>query len=87
MSTIFINVPVTVDVVLLVNNPSVNPNASIYVDPPVFVYADFEAMLSPDKIHLPILVCAATSLSDIIHSFYGSDCMLKIEMSYVSFII
>lgn len=31
-------------------------------------------MLFPDKIHLPILVCAATSLSDTIYSFYGSDC-------------
>ena len=59
---------------LLEYHRGINPNASIYVDPPVFVCADFEAMLSPDKIHLPILVCAATSLSDTIYSFYGSDC-------------
>ena len=59
---------------LLEYHRGINPNASIYVDPPVFVYADFEAMLFPDKIHLPILVCAATSLSDTIYSFYGSDC-------------
>ena len=44
------------------------------MEPPVFVYADFEAMLSADKTHLPILVCALTSLSDTFSCFYGSEC-------------
>lgn len=52
----------------------INPDTSVYVDPPVFVYAYFEAMLAPGKTHLPILVCAATSVSDTIHSFYGPEC-------------
>ena len=52
----------------------INPDTSVYVDPPVFVYAYFEAMLTPGKTHLPILVCAATSVSDTIHSFYGPEC-------------
>ena len=52
----------------------INPDASLYVDPPGFVYADFEAMLAPNKTHLPILVCAATSVSDTIHYFCGSEC-------------
>lgn len=52
----------------------INPDASVYVDPPVFVYADFEAVLAPDETHLPILVCVATTVSDTIHYFYGSEC-------------
>lgn len=44
------------------------------MQPPVFVYADFEAILSADMTHLPILVYALTSLSDTFSCFYGSEC-------------
>lgn len=31
-------------------------------------------MLSANETHLPILVCALTSLSDTFSCFYGSEC-------------
>ena len=57
-----------------VRSSYLNIARSILREPPVFVYAGFEAMLSTDKTHLPILVCALTSLSDTFSCFYGSEC-------------
>ncbi|XP_022802780.1 uncharacterized protein LOC111340236 [Stylophora pistillata] len=51
-----------------------NPNVSPYVDPPIFVYADFEAMIESDGTHTPILVRAETGDSDECHTFYGPEC-------------
>ena len=33
----------------------------MYEEPPIFVYADYKAMISEDGTHLPICVCAQTS--------------------------
>lgn len=51
-----------------------NPEVSPYFEPPIFVYADFEAMLEEDGTHLPILVYAETGESNQCYTFYGKEC-------------
>ncbi|PFX11821.1 hypothetical protein AWC38_SpisGene24326 [Stylophora pistillata] len=51
-----------------------NPDVSPYIDPPTFVYADFEAMIESDGTHVPILVRAEKGDSDECHTFYGPEC-------------
>ena len=46
----------------------------MYEEPPIFVYADYEAMISEDATHLPICVCAQTSENNTSYTFYGDDC-------------
>ena len=46
----------------------------MYEEPPIFVYADYEAMISEDGTHLPICVCAQTSENNTSYTFYGDDC-------------
>ena len=52
----------------------INPEASVYEEPPIFVYADYKAMISEDGTHLPICVCAQTSENNTSYTFYGDDC-------------
>ena len=51
-----------------------NPHVSPYVEPPIFVYADFKSIIQPDGTHTPILVRAETGDSDERHTFYGPQC-------------
>ncbi|CAH3121920.1 unnamed protein product [Pocillopora meandrina] len=51
-----------------------NPLASVYEEPPIFVYADFESMIAEDNTHIPVLVCALTSEDDTFETYYGENC-------------
>lgn len=51
-----------------------NPHVSADEEPPVKVWADFEAMLDDYGTHIPILVMAETSLDDGVFKFYGKEC-------------
>ena len=42
--------------------------------PPLFVYADYEAMTDPQGLQTPILVCCETEDDDETQVFYGEDC-------------
>ena len=55
----------------------INSEASVYAEPPIFVYVDYEAMFSEDGTHLPICICAQTSGDDTSYTFYGDDCSKK----------
>ena len=55
----------------------INSEASVYAEPPIFVYVDYEAMFSEDGTHLPICICAQTSENDTSYTFYGDDCSKK----------
>lgn len=45
-----------------------------FKDPPVFVYADYEAMQESHGEHFPIMVCCETNEEDYTHTFYGKEC-------------
>ena len=62
----------------LLKHLKIKPRAAAYVEPSVFVYADFESMLSANKTLVPILVCALTSLSKTFSCFYGSECTAEL---------
>ncbi|PFX13983.1 putative DNA polymerase [Stylophora pistillata] len=49
-------------------------DASEYFEPPIKVWADFEAVLDEDGTHIPILIVAQTSESDEVYEFYGPEC-------------
>ena len=51
-----------------------NPLASVYEEPPIFVYADFESMIAEDNTHIPVLVCALTSEDYTFETYYGENC-------------
>ena len=51
-----------------------NPDVLEYVEPPVKVWADFEATLYEYGTHIPILIVAETSESDEVFEFYGHEC-------------
>ena len=42
--------------------------------PPLFVYADYEAMTDASGLQTPILVCCESEEEDKTHVFYGEDC-------------
>ena len=42
--------------------------------PPLFVYADYEAVTDDDGVQTPILVCCEDEEEDETHSFYGPTC-------------
>lgn len=42
--------------------------------PPLFVYADYEAVTDDDGVQTPILVCCEEEEEDETHSFYGPTC-------------
>lgn len=52
----------------------INPQASPYEEPSIFVYADFDAMIHQDGTHLPICVSAESSESNECLDFCGEDC-------------
>ena len=45
--------------------------------PPLFVYADIEALQLPDRTFQPILLCYKASDDYEIHDLYGDDCCLR----------
>ena len=47
------------------------------LEPPLFVYADIEAMTMPDRTFRPNLLCYQTSAEETIHSLWGEDCCLQ----------
>ena len=51
---------------------AMDPDELDFKDPPIFVYADYEAMQSVDGEHRPIMVCCETE--DHRHVFYGEHC-------------
>ncbi|PFX25072.1 hypothetical protein AWC38_SpisGene10311 [Stylophora pistillata] len=51
-----------------------NPDVSEYCEPPIKVWADFEAMLDEDSTHIPILIVAETSESNEVFEFYCPEC-------------
>ena len=51
-----------------------NPLASVYEEPPIFIYADFESMIAEDNTYIPVLVCALTSEDYTFETYYGENC-------------
>ena len=53
-----------------------DPDTRVWVerDPPLQVYADFEAMTDAEGVQTPILLCAESDEDDKTVSFYGPDC-------------
>ena len=51
-----------------------NSTAQVQQDPPLLVYADYEAVTSRDGIQTPIMVCAESDEEDDTHTFYGENC-------------
>ena len=50
---------------------AMDPDELNFKDPPIFVYADYEAMQSADGEHRPIMVCCETDQENHTHLFYG----------------
>lgn len=48
--------------------------ATIERDPPLLVYADYEALKTPEGYQKPIMVCAESEEEDETNTFYGEDC-------------
>ncbi len=44
------------------------------VPPPLFVYADYEAVTDDNRVQRPIMVCAEDEESDVTEVFYGENC-------------
>lgn len=42
--------------------------------PPLFVYADYEAVTDDSGVQTPIMVCAEDEQSDVTEVFYGENC-------------
>ena len=42
--------------------------------PPLFVYADYEAVTDADGVQTPIMVCAEHEATDVTEVFYGENC-------------
>ena len=55
-----------------------------FKDPPVFVYADYEAMQESDGEYFPIMVCCETDEEDYNHTFYGEECYIVAIMFHIS---
>ena len=53
---------------------AMDPDELDFKDPPIFVYADYEAMQSADGEHRPIMVCCETAQEDHTRVFYGQHC-------------
>ena len=51
-----------------------NNTAQVPKDPPLLVYADYEAVTSPDGVQTPIMVCAESEEEEETHKFYGDGC-------------
>ena len=45
-----------------------------FQDPPLMIYADYEAVVDEDGVHTPILICAEREDDDDTQVFYGPDC-------------
>ena len=50
---------------------AMDPDELDFKDPPIFFYADYEAMQSADGEHRPIMVCCETDQENHTHLFYG----------------
>lgn len=62
-------------VVTLLNPiPTILIVVSVQHDPPLQVYADYEATTDSNGVQSPILLCAETDEDDETVSFYGPDC-------------
>ena len=55
-----------------------------FKDPPVFVYADYEAMQESDGEYFAIMVCFETDEEDYNHTFYGEECYIVAIMFHIS---
>ena len=53
---------------------AMDPDELDFKDPPIFVYADYEAMQSADGEHRPIMVRCESDQEDYTHVFYGEHC-------------
>ena len=53
---------------------AMDPDELDFKDPPIFVYADYEAMQSADGEHRPIMVCCESDQEDYTNVFYGEHC-------------
>ena len=53
---------------------AMDPDELDFKDPPIFVYADYEAMHSADGEHRHIMVCCETDQEDHTRVFYGEHC-------------
>ena len=48
--------------------------AQVERDPPLLIYADYEAVTGEGGLQTPIMVCAETEEEDQTHTFYGPSC-------------
>lgn len=51
-----------------------NQTAQVQCQPPLLVYADYEAVTGQDGLQTPIMVCAESEEEDETHTFYGENC-------------
>ena len=58
----------------IVNINARNGTAQVKKDPPLLVYADYEAVTDPDGLQSPIMVCAESEEEEETHTFYGDEC-------------
>ena len=51
-----------------------NGTAQVQRDPPLLVYADYEAVTGEGGLQTPIMVCAESEEEEETHTFYGDNC-------------
>ena len=63
-------------------NEEVTVEELAYKDPPLFIYADYEATQDEEGVHSPILICCEREDDEDTEVFYGSDCSAEF-MAYL----